>query len=122
MKSLGPLCMARDFLRDRAIVIVCLLPCEASADFVDGNKLLSFCSPDNSVAAGYVAGIVDAANWDVEVKVVEDVPKFCLRSNVTIGQLTEIVCRKLKDRSDVRDMPAAIFVRLVLRDVFPCKQ
>jgi len=96
---------------------------ECRADFFTGNKLNDLCSSNKLMVGVYVAGVSDYANWDIgpKSKGLGRV-NFCVREDVSVAQLADIVCGKLTERADVRDMPAPIFVSLSLRDAFPCKQ
>jgi hypothetical protein len=93
------------------------------ADFVTSDKLNDLCTSNKLMVGVYVAGLSDYANWDIgpKSKGVGSV-NFCVRENVSVAQLADIVCGKLAERAGMRDMPAPIFVSLSLRDAFPCKQ
>lgn len=86
----------------------------ASAQFVNGNRLLSnidgSSSAETSFAMGYIAGVADALDdeW------------FCLPSRINLGQARDIVRRYLVSNPDIRHMHAGALTGLALQEAFPC--
>ena len=86
----------------------------ANAAFYTGNdlynKLTSSDSSDRILGMGYIAGIYD----------VFDGSSICAKQNVTLGQLKDIVIKKLAEKPEYRHMTADNFVYVALSEAFPC--
>jgi hypothetical protein len=105
------------------IAIAALLLLSASsalADFYDGNGLLEMCKKSNFSAATYAIGVYDAERVVADAKIENSL--ICLPTNVTVGQIGDIVCKYLADNPAKRHYTAARSVLAVLIDDFPCKR
>jgi hypothetical protein len=84
--------------------------------FNDGNKLLSDMEDSSNTsrmyALGYVAGVVDTLNQF----------SFCLPSNVTVGQLNDMIKNYLRNTPAERHQPADVIITRAFSAVFPCKK
>ena len=91
-----------------------LLSCSAQAQFRTGNQLLTeMQEPANyrsGLAMGYVMGVTDAGNG----------VSFCPPSNVTAGQISDMVRNRLFDTPAIRHLPADIIIYSILEPVWPC--
>lgn len=87
----------------------------ANAAFYSGNDIMRNMTSENSsermLALGYVAGIYDALEGTA----------FCPNGKVTLGQLKDIVLKKLQNFPESRHMTADNFVYVSLSEAFPCK-
>ncbi len=100
--------------------LLAMLPLGANAEFYSGNKLKDFLekwessSPglDGAIGAGYVAGV-----YDSRVSV-----NFCPPSGVTLGQLTAMVLKRLKENPDKLHLSGDVHVILALRSAWPCAE
>ncbi len=101
-----------------AILIV--LTNNAYAQFVSGNQLLDLCGTNRMIAGGYVAGAVDTIQTVQDNKLVEKT--ICLRANVTVSQMTDIVCNYTQSHPDFRDFAASAQVAAAMTFAFPCAQ
>jgi len=94
-------------------------PAGAVRIFKTGNNLLAVCQDDAKqlVCYGYVQGIADTlganpiAGW-----------RACLATNVTVGQVTDIVVAWLKANPQARHLAAHSLVAQALEEAFPCKK
>ena len=93
-----------------------MVPCMASAEFVSGNTLLDYMTKndntyvDRSVSLGYVMGV-----FDVGVHI-----NHCPPSNVTTGQVSDIVKQYLQQNPSQRHKTADVLVMDVLKKTWPC--
>ena len=91
-----------------------LVSASAHATYFSGNDILNKLTSegsDRALALGYVAGIHDA---------LENVA-VCSPNGVTLGQLRDIVIRKLRSVPEKRHMAADLFIFQALTEAFPCK-
>lgn len=79
--------------------------------FFSGNDLYKKCQEDKEFTVAYVAGMIDMLASDKSV---------CLRKDVTVRQLSDMFCKELAGRPEVRDMPAADFAGISFMVDFPC--
>lgn len=103
-------------IRAFSLLLIMLSPTFAFANgFVGGNKLYKSCSSGNENAAcsAYIVGAFDVAS---AMKVV------CPPDDVTIGQVTDIVKRYLKEHPENRHYNASSIVVSVMQKTFPCKK
>ena len=94
-----------------------MLSCSANAAFFSGNDLLNRMTSNDTgermLAMGYVAGIFDAL----------DGTAFCTGGRgITLGQLKDIVMKKLQNFPESRHLTADNFVYVALSEAFPCKK
>jgi hypothetical protein len=85
----------------------------AHAEFKDGNKLLRELRGDNIDqvhAMGYVIGVADALRGITH----------CPPSNVTVGQLSDMVKQHLEASPSTRHLTADVHVGFVLKQAWPC--
>jgi hypothetical protein len=99
--------------------ILLMLACvsmQASAEFYDGNNLLSNLESTNelkrSMGYGYVAGVFDAGQSTVH----------CSPEKVTLRQVVDMVKKLLLEMPEQRNMSADRFVFLAARQAWPCKK
>lgn len=92
-----------------------------SAAFVDGNKLLATCESEHHSdfgdCIGYITGVADVLQKT-------EINGFtaCLPSNVTRGQIRDVVVRDLRSNPANRHYIATGLVAEALYKAFPCKQ
>lgn len=87
----------------------------AQAEFKDGNKLLSQMQGTHSeqmVAMGYITGVADTLHGVVA----------CPPTNVTAGQLNDMVLKYLENFPQTRSFSGDVIVQRVLVTVWPCKK
>jgi hypothetical protein len=100
----------------KTILAAALIAASTSASaFFDGNRLLNDLQSSNDVkrafGTGFVAGVADAA----------DGIDYCLPVGVTVGQLRDIVLRRLVRHPNIRHEPAALIVEASMMVDFPCE-
>lgn len=109
----------------------------ALASFESGNELHEKCTERDgsfgrAYCLGFVAATVDAHTETLLRNLVANMDKegfgemnfkrsFCLRQNVTLGQLRDVVAQYLERRPAVRDKAAAQLVIDALQEAFPCQ-
>ena len=97
-------------------VTIALSSVAAQAEFVDGNKLLSWLESsneaENALGVGYVAGVFDGLSGSV----------ICAPSNVTLRQVSDMTVRGLKAVPEARDKSADQFVSAIASSKWPCKK
>ena len=95
--------------------------------FKSGNELLGECTTSESDPAysrkylaclGYISGAIDQHESLVSVGRAQR--QFCLRPNVNLGQLADIVVIWLQRNPENRDLTASFLITLALQDAFPC--
>ena len=100
------------------ILAVALCATSAQAFFKDGNKLLSEINDTSptyvppAIALGYITGVSDALSGITH----------CAPTNVTAGQMRDMVQNYMQNTPAVRHLPANQIVSHVLKGVWPCKQ
>ena len=97
-----------------ALVVFALLAVDAKAYFMDGNMLHMNCQSSRAHAVGYVIGVVDM------MMEIEPSAGQCLPSNVTSGQLTDIVCQALETTPQVRHMSASQISVAAISNALAC--
>jgi Rap1a immunity proteins len=105
-----------------AAALVCVLSiAPAFADIVDGNKLWRSCdgdtNTDKGLCYGYAAAVVDSQ----EALLAKGKYLFCVPATGTLGQLTDVVKKHLRDHPEDRHHPATFLVIRALMEAFPCK-
>lgn len=87
-----------------------------------GNQLLDACGPEiapttatsmQGLCVGYVEGAYEALN-------ISGQETFCIRPDVTVGQITAIVIKALREYPQVRDKPAPVIIAVSIKNAFPC--
>jgi len=90
-------------------------PCMASAEFMDGNTLLSKMNDSDviprAVSLGYVQGVID-----VFVRT-----KVCPPQNITAGQARDVVKQYLEINPEKRHYSADSLVVNAIAQVWPCR-
>lgn len=98
------------------ITLLTAASCAAQAQYRTGNELLADMRDQSTYktgfSLGYVMGVADAGNGVT----------FCLPSNVTAGQVSDMVRNTLIDTPAVRHIHAASIVDYVLSKAWPCKK
>lgn len=102
-----------------AVAMFLIFPLAAHAQFVSGNQLLDLCRTDPTAAAGYVAGAVDTIQTVQDNKLVEK--NICIRANVTIGQMVDLVCAYARAHPEFRDFAGSAQVAAAMSITFPCR-
>lgn len=96
------------------ILAAALAATSASAEFMDGNKLLNYMNSENStqkgISMGYIMGVTDMGINFTQ----------CAPSTVTLGQLYDMVKNHLTAFPEVRHKPADLLVNKVLQGTWPC--
>ena len=93
--------------------ILLTLSLSANAEFVDGNKLHSWITGDDSgqlVGKGYIAGVFDAFHG----------LGHCAPANVTLGQVTEMTKITLSANPANRHEGASLLILVMLERYWPC--
>lgn len=100
----------------KLLAAVLFLPAIASAEFLDGNKLLSYMRSadiaEKMYALGYVAGVADA-----QMSVVS-----CPPENVTNGQLRDMVKGFLEGYPAHRHRTADTIIGELMKTAWPCRR
>ena len=98
----------------RTIILALALAGTAHAEFKDGNKLLSDMRDSSNyvqgVALGYVTGVAD-----VGIGVIH-----CSPSNLTAGQLHDMIKNYLENTPADRHYSADSIINRVLKTMWPC--
>ena len=98
----------------KAIILAVALAGSAHAEFVDGNKLLSQIKDSGYFsqghALGYIAGVADTGLGVIH----------CAPSNLTAGQLNDMVRNYLENTPAERHLTGDTIVNKVLKTVWPC--
>jgi hypothetical protein len=97
----------------RAFILALLIAGSANAEFSDGNKLLSDMNGDamdRMHALGYVTGVFDAGRNLVH----------CPPTNVTAGQISDMVKNYLNNIPADRHLTGDTIVFKVLKATWPC--
>jgi hypothetical protein len=93
--------------------------------YLSGNDLYSDClvPKDNPVyfsrterCTGFITGVVDATEG---LRSLQNQP-YCVPSDVTLGQLNEVVINYLKLHSETRNLAASALVIAALADTWHC--
>lgn len=99
---------------------------KADAQYMDGNMLMEQCTAKKAGCVAYIIGVVDAQqSQDETVDSITAPAKkqfICRPSNVTGGQLMDVVTKHLTERPAERHWPAAVLIRNAMVAAFPCRQ
>ena len=91
-----------------------MAPAVAHAGFLTGNKLYDSLISDQTVerlyALGYITGVHDALEGT----------NHCSPTNVTAGQVRDVVRRHLDQNPEFRNFDADILARVALSKAWPC--
>jgi hypothetical protein len=103
-------------MKRKIILSLLVISCSAHAQFRTGNQLLSDMQESagytKGLSMGYVMGVTDAGNGI----------NHCPPSNVTAGQINDMVRNTLIDTPEVRHVHAATIIEFVLNKTWPCKK
>lgn len=102
-------------MKAKLTFLAVLLSCSAHASFKDGNKLyaqMQGTTVEQLNAVGYITGVAD----------VLDGVSVCAPTNVTAGQLSDMVKKYLESYPQVRNFTADILIQRVLSTAWPCKK
>jgi len=98
----------------KAIILMLALAGSAHAEFMDGNKLLSNMKDSSYFnqghAMGYVVGIADMGLGVIH----------CAPSNMTAGQLNDMIKNYLENTPADRHLTGDTIVNKVLKAMWPC--
>lgn len=98
----------------KLLLITALMCTGAHAQFKTGNELLADMQDSvsfrNGVSIGYIMGVADAGNGST----------FCLPSNVSAGQLNDMVRNALIETPAVRHLHASSMIDFILNRTWPC--
>ena len=96
------------------LLTAALLCSSAHAQFFTGNDLLTRINADNAIdrtlAMGFIMGVYDSTV----------LLEHCPPSNVTAGQVRDMVAKDLYNGAAARHLPAAAFVAYTLSAAWPC--
>ena len=99
----------------RALILALLLAGSAHAEFKDGNKLHSDLNGDiydKMHAMGYIVGVYDMGRGVLH----------CGPSNVTAGQINDMIKNYLENTPVDRSLTGDTVVNKVLKAVWPCQK
>ena len=91
-----------------AVIVLCLVPQNAGAQFVDGNKLLRWCessstSPERLTCVGYIQAVSDTLDQvSGAIGVAE-----CIPGGTETGQLRDVVVMYLRANPVIRSKSAS---------------
>ena len=99
----------------KAIILTLAFAGSAHAEFVDGNNLLSQLKDTGSYfkqghAMGYIAGVADMGYGVVH----------CAPSNLTQGQLSDMIRNYLENTPAERHLTGDAVVNKILKTMWPC--
>jgi hypothetical protein len=109
-----------------AVLALVLGVSQASAGFLDGNKLYELCD-GNFGSTWFVMGVLDAdasavLGFDRETGKAFDLQKsICLPPDVIAGQAKDVVCKYLEDHPENRHYSAANIVLTAAYFAWPCQ-
>ena len=85
---------------------------QAEGVFLSGNALLQECEPKpNPLCQGIVAGYSDMLSLNGQI---------CKPLSVTVGQVSDVVVKFLREHPANRHYSAASIARFALKNAFPC--
>jgi hypothetical protein len=102
-------------MRAAILIFAALAALPVHAEFKDGNKLyaeLQGSNMEKMVALGYITGVADSLNGI----------STCPPSNVTAGQLNDMVLKYLENYPQTRNFTGDALVQRVMSTVWPCKK
>ena len=97
----------------RALILALMMAGTAHAEFADGNKLLKDMNGDiydRMHALGYITGVFDMGRSVIH----------CPPSNVTAGQINDMMKNYLENTPAERHLTGDTIVNKVLKAVWPC--
>ena len=99
----------------KLLAVLLFVPAMARADFFDGNRLLNELRDVNGygffTSIGYIQGVVDAHSSLF----------FCPPTNVTAGQVRDMVKNHLDANPQIRHIAAERIIREQFEKVWPCR-
>jgi len=103
---------------------VALTPTAAFARDVavdDGNELLDICSKDDYFHQGYCLGYIRALSSGVDLVLYTSKQQICYGSNITIGQIRDVVIAYIRRNPAKRNENAMVLVSGASAEAWPCK-
>ena len=98
----------------RLLILAALVCGAAQAEFIDGNRLLADLKSNDpferGIAMGYIMGIADRGRSVTN----------CMPSNVTAGQLQDMVRQHLENFPGGRHYTGDVIVSYILSQAWPC--
>jgi hypothetical protein len=97
----------------KLIATLLFVPCMAHAEFMTGNNLHAKINGDfgdKMLALGFIQGV-----FDVYVNVT-----ICSPSNITVGQVSDMVRSYLDNNPSTRHKTAESLINQALKQVWPC--
>lgn len=102
------------------LVLAFLVPTAGKAEFFNGNKIHELCQTRPDIAAGYAAGLMDAAQtfdvWRPSGGIV------CPDKHVTLGQAKDVMCNYIANNPSDRHLSASSLMLNAFGETFPCSQ
>ena len=99
----------------KLLVALLMVPAMARAEFFTGNQLLTLLQSrevmDRMQALGYIQGVFDANMYLV----------VCPPSNVTAGQVNDMIRNYLENTPATRNRTADRIIQEALKSVWPCQ-
>lgn len=107
-----------------ALLVALISPTGAIAEntsgaFFNGNDLHDRCQNSESFTRGFVAGVNDAfyaSSVHENIKTL----RLCSPTDSDLEQLTDVVCKYLSDNPAERHYNAALLIREILTETYPC--
>ena len=106
-----------------AAVLLAAITTQASAGYLDGNKLHDVCRKQDDAAGPamlYALGVVDGVSDLGSILNLEKL-KFCMPEGVTARQLGDVVCLFLQNSPGDRQSSAASLVMGAVLETWPCE-
>lgn len=99
-------------------ILLAVLPLHAAAEFYSGSKLKGFLEQwerrdigvEGGLGAGYVVGVFDRG----------DGASWCSPERVTVGQITSMVLKQLRDNPDKLHFSGDVHAAHIFKKTWPC--
>ena len=98
------------------VALALLTSAPAAAYLYDGNEMLDHCRKRSSVCVGFIAGVLDGADYAR----LSDRRMLCIPVGVQIGQLSDIFVRHLENNPERRHWGAVVLLTDAIQAAFPC--
>ena len=104
------------------LAAICSTPTASARDFVsdDGNELLTLCNSGYDFSQGMCLGYVRGLSVGVDMMLALQDKKICYPSNITVGQMKDVVAAYIRRNPDKRHESNLILFMRATIEAWPC--
>lgn len=100
------------------VIALSLFPAVADARFYSGNDIMKMCQGSKQSAMGFASGVFDTIKTAQELGFID--PAICNPSEVTLEQITDVMCSHIEKSPEDRDISASAMAWVAFQNAWPC--